>query len=401
MENLPPELLVMIAEFALSNQFMDAAAIARVNHRFYDILIQTLYKGFLQCRKSRRDFLPMSQDAMHFALSKDRPRTLSKLIEAGANPSTYFKDHIIYTAIECRSPQGLRFLLKNGTDVEQPRCCPFLGDSYPLRDAILENNYVAMEILLKHGADANKKQIIHMGSYGTLVKTKNGMVTTISRGSASHGAGAKPSTELRTPLSLAMHSRKKTAIRILLQHGASPEYCLQQMGLLESTAQKFVDWRKKTDNLEILVAFLEGGLDLKDLATNICYSLFDMTLHGAPIYVQILKGLLRNGAWLPRYAFHGTSFLHKVLQYVNKPIPLIEVIVDSGQASVHDRDNRDWGTVHYARHNLDVVKWLVERGASTITTCTEFASVIQDEQGQGYVELEAVNIILGMDFEEK
>ena len=303
LENLPPELLAMIARFALSNKFRDCAALARVNRRFYDMLIRTLYRQFLKDRKLSQQFR-RSIDAMQFALYTDRPCTLSRLIEAGANPSTYFDDdHLIYSAIRHRSHQILRFLLTNGTDVEQPRSCQFTSDSYPLRLAILYSNNVALEVLLNHGAAT--------------------------------GTGAEPSTELKTPLILAMHYHKKAAISILLQYGADPAYSLQQMGLLESTAQKFSEWTRLAYSLDILVIFLESGIDLTHLAPHICCALFDTTING------------------------------------------------------------DWGTVHFARRNLEAVKWLVERGASTKTSCTEFASLILDELRQGHVKSDVVRIIFG------
>lgn len=399
LENLPPELLAMIAWFASSNQFRDAAALARVNRRFYDLLIQILYKAFLKRRNGRRSHLP-KQDAMQFALRYDRPCTLSRLIEAGAHPSTYLDEHLIYHVVGHRKPKVLRCLLKHGTDVEQPRSCPRYQNSYPLQYAILTEDHVAMKILLKHGADANKKRIINIGNQKNVIDATGAMVSAHSHGSPTTGTGAEPSTELRAPLSFAMHHHNKTALRILLQYGADPKYCLRKMGLLESTGQKFFEWMGQAGSLEIFVAFLEGGIDLTNLAKGICLTLFYMTLHGGPINMRVIKGLLRNGVLLPRSAFLGTSFLHQVLQYVNDPIPLIEAIVDSGQASIHDRDNRDWGTVHHARRNLEVVKWLVERGANTNTSCTKFASVIRDGLKQGYVRLAAVKIILGEDLEE-
>lgn len=248
----------------------------------------------------------------------ERVTLINTLLDGGANPNQVRPRNSMSTlSLAVWSQEIFQLLLDRGTD-------PGTSDETALQHAVIDGNVDAVRILTTRGVPANA---IIPASY-----SKNPFNTSISN---------TPYTN-RPVLVAAVSKRQTEIVKLLLQHGAKPDVCLQEG---------------------------EGGkCKFGTYGTVLGQSVFDDLRYGSPgITEELLKHKANPNI---QYEKGGTVF-----HYLLRHSPSIEVLRDD-----HGRiiSNNDIPLNEEARARISIALMLLDHGADPNLKSAEPSSVIPE-----------------------
>ena len=335
-------------------------------------------------------------------------------------------DNALYSAAKDGDEKKVKSLLKKVVDIYYRNVSQYMKDYTPMTAAAKGGCVGVMKLLIKAGVDPNKEdyqgrtplgEVFEWGqrkAIDFLVKEEKVDINKASEGNslferAMNGAeedtimyntrllvqaGIDINSEVGgfTPLlSLILHTyrlyddvKKAEALEFLLENGADPNVVN-----IDGCSPLFAAANSNKSNLVKIL--LDAGADPNGGDSIIYTPLYAQyvehpTLKGSD--QDIKKMLLDRGATFTKADYDGVSIICKIAQMTHTPkicydlVDAVEALVDNGFA-FDDEDSEGKTPLYYAGEamNLDVVEYLLEKGASLRKAIDAGLDVIKIRKG--------------------